>query len=903
MYIQSVELENVKSYSSAHVRFSEGVNAVVGHNGAGKSTLLEAIGFALFDAIQYKQSEFVREGAKTATVTVTFISSQDGRPYQVVRRVGGINQQYAYDPESQSKLCSGSADVAAFVRQHAGVDPTSDLERLFRDAVGVPQGTLTAAFLEQPSRRKPIFDPLLQVEEYQQAFAGLLDAKNLVRDRQQEVDKQIAGLASLVQQLPMAETQQAAAANEQAAAKDELAGLLAHFAQVRADRARLEEARQRLVAAETRCTNAQHKVETSVAQLQTARQALADAEKAQAAIDQNQSGHDRYIAAQARKQEIEGRLRKRQQTQNAFAALEKEAALHRNRIEQRQTELEAIAAAEKKIAALADAVELQSQLEVALATAREQFARLRDVEREMERTALALDQANKRRTATQVQLARSEAIEAELTADQARLATLRRQAESLIQQQATLQSEASAVKKQTEELENTEGARCPVCEQPLTPTHRAEMLARNGQRLQDLRAGYAKAHKESKTVAATIQEAEAKMKALQGELRSLPTKTALLDLEQTINDLTTALTETQGRMAELTGAPIRIAEVEKRLAALSDPRAQSQIARAEAQRRPATEKALTETQQLLLRCEQDAVTLARELAASATLDADLDVVNDEMAASAAAYQLVIAHRQAAAMLSQRRVAAVEAEEANATAQAARAEAQIAWEEASRAFDQPAYEAAMRAEQELAGRVGGLNAKLEMLQRQIDRLTDEIASLRIREAELAVAQAKRARLGELERTLDTLRNIIKQAGPYITRALIGQISEGAAQIFGDLMNDYARRLEWNEDYSITLDVDGRKRQFAQLSGGEQMSAALAVRLSLLREMSDIDVAFFDEPTSNLDSERRDALARQVLSVKGFRQLFVISHDDAFEQVTQNLIRVERVDGVSRVIDGG
>ncbi len=73
-----------------------------------------------------------------------------------------------------------------------------------------------------------------------------------------------------------------------------------------------------------------------------------------------------------------------------------------------------------------------------------------------------------------------------------------------------------------------------------------------------------------------------------------------------------------------------------------------------------------------------------------------------------------------------------------------------------------------------------------------------------------------------------------------------------------------------------------------------------RLALLREMSSIDIAFFDEPTTNLDEARREALARQILNVRGFRQLFVISHDDTFEQATQNLIRVERVDGASRVM---
>ena len=133
-------------------------------------------------------------------------------------------------------------------------------------------------------------------------------------------------------------------------------------------------------------------------------------------------------------------------------------------------------------------------------------------------------------------------------------------------------------------------------------------------------------------------------------------------------------------------------------------------------------------------------------------------------------------------------------------------------------------------------------------------------------------------------------MIKQAGPFVTQALVHQISEGAAQIFGELMQDHSRKLEWGEDYSIALDTSGHVRHFRQLSGGEQMSAALAVRLALVREMSELDIAFFDEPTANLDVQRREALAQQIMSIRGFTQLFVISHDDTFEQATQNIIRV-------------
>jgi DNA repair protein SbcC/Rad50 len=72
----------------------------------------------------------------------------------------------------------------------------------------------------------------------------------------------------------------------------------------------------------------------------------------------------------------------------------------------------------------------------------------------------------------------------------------------------------------------------------------------------------------------------------------------------------------------------------------------------------------------------------------------------------------------------------------------------------------------------------------------------------------------------------------------------------------------------------------------------MCAALSVRLALLKVLVDIDVAFFDEPTTNMDQVRRGQLAEALGNLKSFRQLFVISHDDTFENMTENIIRVER-----------
>jgi exonuclease SbcC len=155
---------------------------------------------------------------------------------------------------------------------------------------------------------------------------------------------------------------------------------------------------------------------------------------------------------------------------------------------------------------------------------------------------------------------------------------------------------------------------------------------------------------------------------------------------------------------------------------------------------------------------------------------------------------------------------------------------------------------------------------------------------------------------LNETVGFLRDKIRAAGPIITERLVQLISLEANRIFNDIMADHVMQLEWSKDYAIIVEYKGEKRDFRQLSGGEQMAAALAVRLALLQEMSDIRIAFFDEPTAHLDEHRRTNLAEQITRIEGFNQLFVISHDDTFERDTHNVLRVIKENGQSQVRSG-
>jgi exonuclease SbcC len=98
--------------------------------------------------------------------------------------------------------------------------------------------------------------------------------------------------------------------------------------------------------------------------------------------------------------------------------------------------------------------------------------------------------------------------------------------------------------------------------------------------------------------------------------------------------------------------------------------------------------------------------------------------------------------------------------------------------------------------------------------------------------------------------------------------------------------------------IMHDGNLRERTDDQLSGGQMMSAVVALRLALLQTIG-ARIAFFDEPTSNLDAARRENLAqafraidvgREEVTEHWYDQLFLVSHDVAFTEITDQMIQL-------------
>src|SRR5712691_3263941 len=201
MLITSVELENIKSYRRLTMDFRRGTTAINGANGAGKTTIVEAIGFALFDSLPYNQGQFVREGEKYGRVVVHLIGSDDRR-YEVERRCGTGAQWLMYDCEADYRL-EQRADVQDKLHELFGIDRERPLDTLFKDALGVPQGTFTAIFLQPASVRKKTFDALLQIEDYKDAADYLLEVQKHYKEQMQTQLNEIQRLGIETRELPV----------------------------------------------------------------------------------------------------------------------------------------------------------------------------------------------------------------------------------------------------------------------------------------------------------------------------------------------------------------------------------------------------------------------------------------------------------------------------------------------------------------------------------------------------------------------------------------------------------------------------------------------------------------------------------------------------------------------------
>lgn len=1021
MLITHVELENIKSYKKVSVDFRRGTTAISGANGAGKTTLVEAIGYALFNHLPYKQEHFVREGEKYGRIVIHLIGSDD-RPYIVERRCGSGARWFMTDEEASERLEQG-ADMQDRLHDLFGIDRERPLESLFKDALGVPQGTFTAIFLETASKRKQTFDALLQIEDYKTSAEYLLEVQHYYKEQMTIQNGKINELTFRTSELgEWRSALETARQRDEQQKQQNIVWLqqLSHNEErltiLNQQKSQLEQLKQAFNNSQTAHTNAQLLLGRDEKLLQ-------EAQTAQDIVIASFDDFQQYQQAEQALINLRKDEQQRNKLRNQQGQLQTTKAKSETVQRSLQQRLEEVAIAQQRVEELATLVEQQGELEQRRDDFRDRVTRYDTVMKEGTRLRATIDRYKQKQaeleqrittikplqfiaervhelgeTVARLQVQSSERTSKQKLLQQKRdiLSAKQRDRDDTTDKLRKVEVNIEKIEEHRQEAEEksalvlrrevltarqnklegniegyvmsraqSAGGQCPLLHETclnikglgmvslesyfdnlLTKEHaeldtvlqQKQSIIQREQQIEKyvewlgklaLYTERRESYKEHlQPVVEEIARLEADITELTQELSTLATLDTTMSaarksydeskeadkqvrelpgLYEQVKSFTEQiekgdadLNDLRQQLAELKGSDLLLKQTETELLTLNDPRSRSKTQQHIVEQESLFTKQLYDEEQRLAQTQEQIVLLDTQLAQYNELDNLITQQEAKRLSSQSGYQNYLKNEDAARQLPEReRVYRQQLRKASEAVEQQEAASQ-AFHDADAAFDERELQMMRDEVERLRDNLTTLKGGIDRNKQDMERLVEQIAQAEALLKELEIAQQEQQTLEDLNAMMQQFRGYIKEAAPYVLKAMLADISAEANRIFGEIMGDRTAQLSWQNDYEIVLRRQSTNRTFAQLSGGEQMSAALSIRLALLKKLSTLNLAFFDEPTQNMDELRRMNLAEQIRRVRGFDQLLVISHDDTFEQGLDSIVRLSKEHGETHIV---
>ncbi|MEM4733348.1 MAG: AAA family ATPase [Candidatus Bathyarchaeia archaeon] len=903
MILTQIVLEAFISHKKSQIDFGYGINIIVGPNGAGKTSILDGISFALFNDSENrgKKENLINSKAKKCRVVLGF--TEAGVAYTVERSLERNRAPVCsfYQIVDGRKLIKSTTARACDeeIRRVLGLD-----KNMFLQSIYVRQGEIEKLVNAKPAERKELISKLLGVEDLERAWNGMKEVIQVYRDkksslegalkRQPDVEKEKAeaeaNIKLLEKRLGSKEVEKNGLASEVAALQEKLAlleGKKSDFEKLDKQKGimeqkvagfeaelktRTEELNKALLAEQTvqklepqvaklssleaYVSNLSEKttVERSISELD---RQLSEIRKLKGALEHNRQGYALYREAEAKLLEKNSLRKEFEGSDTALDEAKRLLERYRREKEKRATRLSE--SLEKASKTLGEQVTVENFDEVLLKVKASSEERVRALEAEKQR--------------------------------------LNEKVISLKQRFTDLDFNISKLSS------DAESKTCPTCETELTKERIAQLLAKYSE--------------EKRATEASIVEFGRKLSNLEADLKSeidYGKQLHALDPAQ-IRSLADEVEEAHGdvvgqeaeveRLAQLSAS---LAEIDREIAKLEEEKARWEGAFQEysfAEKRlsmlPSEEAVEAESQPLVKSLdgiEARLACLVKELGYTPE-DAKKELEQLRLTRQVYDQNLAIAKRKAE-FESLVRETSIKLEEAKEGVLALEGQIKkLGYDEAEHTRVKADCQTAEAELRELEKELVGLEQEKSGFQKQIVKLDAELEALK------KTAREKQ----QVERYISVLGNIRDAYGKdgiqKLIRARARPVLEKATRDLFERFNLAYSDVKIDDDYNISVLGPAGEQDIDQISGGERVALAIALRLAIAQVLSGkVETVIMDEPTTHLDEERRKELVNILNSFfrEGGRiipQMLIITHHNEIQEVADVVYSVKK-DGYSMVL---
>jgi exonuclease SbcC len=902
MILNKIKLNDFVSHKKTELDLGYGINVVVGPNGAGKTSILDAISFALFNdySNRGKKENLINSTAKKCAATVEFVEGgiKYSAEWSMERERSAKGNLYRIQNGAKILLAQGGGAVLAEIEKVLAMDKS-----MFFQSIYVQQGEIEELVTAKPAIRKELISRLLGVEDLEKAWH---DIKDIIDDysKTQIVLKTELDQRSTLEnerQRHLTTSSELAASigskgKELSKIEEKISSLQTNLNQLKENKKVFDRLDKEKGILEKAVASEQEKLETEQTELDkaTAAKKLTEILEGEVSklpfLEQYSQCILKRSEQEAKQQVLDEKLRNLDRLEVVLKENEKDSALYREKKalqEEKSKERKQYEGSEKAV-------------EKALKT-------VKDLEKDEQKKNAALEKELKKC---------SEILEAQVT-----LETV----ETLLGKKKTeLEAAGSELDKKFDKCQKSIGIfehrekelddnltrlrpselgakRCPTCETDLT----ADQIARLGKKFSSEKEQIEEELEMTRNELTTISQGK---HHTEGQLK----KVEKIEPEQ-IRECAIQLDETKERLikqrleAEELNKNVEVlkrldgelTELENQIGGLEEPYMKFESAKRELTKLQPKEKVMaemkpiTETLETISQSLKDSVSKlgyepaepSRELEALRQKKQDYDQ-NITIAKRESEYRNSVAATREALSSKEQELAGTLEEITK-----------LNYDEEQHSKKQDEFDTETNSRNGLRETITGMMEKKKTVDSEIANYDKKLEALKKKERE-------KRHVDNFIGLLNKIRTAYGKDGVQkMIRARARPLLERSTRDLFERFNLAYSDIKIDDNYNIAVIGPSGEQQIEQISGGERVALAIALRLAIAQVLSGrVETIIMDEPTTHLDEERRKELVNILSSFfrEGGRiipQMLIITHHPEIVDVADVIYTIKKENGYS------